>query len=205
MCGANSFYEKLIKDQSVLSKGIQDGKFLEGTIYFDPKISTKGDGFVKVEGIKNAVKVRGLQYLNRAFHLDRVVVKFVNWVIWEKAQAKFTRNIDFEEESSYQSPFIEVSQFTMTKRNESYASKQLQLSMKSRKVPPKSAYKKTKNLGDDQNLQQKDFGFETRSDPFTDSDCPKTIDSDFDRASKIDSVMMNQMAAVGKQIDAEIG
>ena len=43
------------------------------------------------------MKVRGLKYLNRALHLDTVVIKFVHWVIWEKAQAKFTKNIDFTE------------------------------------------------------------------------------------------------------------
>ena len=41
--------------------------------------------------------MRGLKYLNRALHLDTVVIKFVHWVIWEKAQAKFTKNIDFTE------------------------------------------------------------------------------------------------------------
>ena len=56
---------------------------------------------MKVEGVQEAVKVRGLKYLNRALHLDRVVVKLINWVIWEKAQHKFSDNIDFTEESDY--------------------------------------------------------------------------------------------------------
>ena len=99
-----SFYEKLIKDQDIINKGITDGKFLEGTLYFDQSLADKWDGFVKVEGVQEAVKVRGLKYLNRALHLDRVVVKLINWVIWEKAQHKFTRNIDFTEEGDYVPP-----------------------------------------------------------------------------------------------------
>ena len=103
-----TFYEKHIKDHDILAKGINDGKFLEGTLYFDQSLPDKWDGFVKVEGVPEAVKVRGLKYLNRALHLDRVVVKLVNWVIWEKAQHKFTENIDFTEESDYVplNPFI---------------------------------------------------------------------------------------------------
>ena len=59
---------------------------------------------MKVEGVQEAVKIRGLKYLNRAFHLDRVIVEPINWVIWEKAQHKFTANIDFTEESDYVPP-----------------------------------------------------------------------------------------------------
>ena len=103
-----SFYERQIKDHDIIGKGIMEGKFLEGTLYFDQSIPDKWDGFVKVDGVKEAVKVRGLKYLNRALHLDRVVVKLVNWVIWEKAQHAFTKNIDFTEESDYVplNPFV---------------------------------------------------------------------------------------------------
>ena len=79
------FYEKHIKDQEIIDKGIKEGKFLEGTLFFDKKLSNKWDGYVKVDGLEMAVKVRGLKFLNKALHLDRVVVKLVNWVIWEKA------------------------------------------------------------------------------------------------------------------------
>jgi len=48
-------------------------------------MSNKWDAYVKVAGLPQAVKVRGLKYLNRALHLDTVVLKFVNWVQWEKA------------------------------------------------------------------------------------------------------------------------
>ena len=79
------FYEKYIKDQSIIAKGLEDGKFVQGTLYFDKELSNKWDGYVKVDGLPNAVKVRGLKFLNRALHLDTVVVRMVNWVIWEKA------------------------------------------------------------------------------------------------------------------------
>ena len=52
-------------------------------MYFDSGLPDKYDGFVKVDGVHNAIKVRGLKYLNRALHLDRVIVKPINWVIWE--------------------------------------------------------------------------------------------------------------------------
>ena len=52
---------------------------------------------MQVAGLPNAVKVRGLKYLNRALHLDTVVVKLVNWVIWEKAQVHLTKDIDWSE------------------------------------------------------------------------------------------------------------
>ena len=91
------FYEKYIKDQSIIDKGITEGKFVQGTLYFDKSLSNKWDAYVKVAGLPQSVKVRGLKYLNRALHLDTVVLKFVNWVQWEKAQPSLTKNIDFEE------------------------------------------------------------------------------------------------------------
>ena len=95
----NQFYEKHIKDKSIIAKGIAEGKLVQGTLFFDKKLSNKWDGYVSVEGIEKAVKIRGLKYLNRALHLDTVVIKPVNWVIWEKAQAKLTKNIDFDEKA----------------------------------------------------------------------------------------------------------
>ena len=80
-----SFYEKYIKDEAIIAKGIEEGKFLQGVLHFDKQLSNKWDGYVLVDGLPNAVKVRGLKYLNRALHLDTVVVKLINWVIWEKA------------------------------------------------------------------------------------------------------------------------
>ena len=91
------FYEKYIKDEQIIAKGIAEGKFVQGTLYFDKELSNKWDAYVTVPGLPQAVKVRGLKYLNRALHLDTVVLKFVNWVQWEKAQPSLTKNIDFSE------------------------------------------------------------------------------------------------------------
>ncbi len=33
--------------------------------------------------------------MNRAFDLDEVYIKFVNWLQWEQAQPKFTKHIDW--------------------------------------------------------------------------------------------------------------
>ena len=45
------FYENHIKDESVIAKGIDEGKFVQGTLYFDKRLKNKWDGFVKVDGI----------------------------------------------------------------------------------------------------------------------------------------------------------
>lgn len=82
------FYEKHIKDESVIENGLKEGKFLEGRLFFDQKLKNKWDGFVKVKGVEQAVKVRGLKYLNKSLHLDHVIIKLCNWVTWEPAQAK---------------------------------------------------------------------------------------------------------------------
>ena len=101
------FYEKHITDDDVIQKGLEEGKFLEGRLFFDKAIGNKWDGFVKVKGVEQAVKVRGLRYLNRALHLDHVVVKLCDWAIWEPAQAKFIKNIAFEEGGSIDSKIDE--------------------------------------------------------------------------------------------------
>ena len=107
------FYEKYIKDEAIIEKGFNDGKFVQGTLYFDKQLSNKCDAYVKVKGIPQVVKVRGLKHLNRALHLDTVVIKFVNWVQWEKAQASMTKGIDFEEmaeDDPYQNSTKEVTE-----------------------------------------------------------------------------------------------
>ena len=43
------------------------------------------------------IKIWGLRNLNRAYHLDRVYVKFVNWIEWGTAGNKLISNIDFNE------------------------------------------------------------------------------------------------------------
>ena len=62
------------------------------------------------------VKVRGLKYLNRALHLDTVVIKLIDWVIWENAQLNLTKNIDFNEKAD-DDPY----QNKATKQSESQA------------------------------------------------------------------------------------
>lgn len=71
---------------------------MAGRIFFDKTVADKQEGFVKVAGVEKAVKIMGLQHLNRALHLDTVVIKLQNWVHWEPAQNRFTKNIDFDEE-----------------------------------------------------------------------------------------------------------
>jgi len=92
-----SYYEKHVTDAKLLAEGIAAGKYLEGRIFFDKNVPDKHDGFVKVDGVDKAIKVMGLQNLNRALHLDTVVIKLQNWVCWEPAQNKITKHIDFNE------------------------------------------------------------------------------------------------------------
>lgn len=48
------------------------------------------------------IKIWGLRHLNRAYHMDRVYVKFVNWIEWGTAGNKLISNIDFEEHLKFQ-------------------------------------------------------------------------------------------------------
>lgn len=80
-----SYYEKHITDAKIIEEGLLKGKFVAGRIFFDKKVADKHEGFVKVAGIEKAIKVMGLQNINRAFHLDTVVIKLQNWVHWEPA------------------------------------------------------------------------------------------------------------------------
>jgi hypothetical protein len=52
-------------------------------------------GYVKVDGIPQAIKVWGLKNLNRTYNMDEVVLKFVQWTDWGKASDKKIANIDF--------------------------------------------------------------------------------------------------------------
>lgn len=42
------------------------------------------------------IKVWGLRNLNRAFHLDRVYVKFVDWIEWGTAGGKVITEQEFD-------------------------------------------------------------------------------------------------------------
>ena len=46
------------------------------------------------------IKIWGIRHLNRAFHLDRVYVRFVDWIDWGSAGGKVIneQGFDFEEE-----------------------------------------------------------------------------------------------------------
>ena len=43
------------------------------------------------------IKIWGIRKLNRCYHLDKVYVKFVNWIDWGNAGTKITKDIDFDE------------------------------------------------------------------------------------------------------------
>ena len=43
-----AFYEKYIKDETIIEKGIADGKFVEGTLFFDTTLKNKWDAYVNV-------------------------------------------------------------------------------------------------------------------------------------------------------------
>ena len=45
------FYERHIKDNAIIAKGIAEGKFVQGTLYFDKTLSNKWDGYVDVPGL----------------------------------------------------------------------------------------------------------------------------------------------------------
>ena len=49
----------------------------------------------------NDVKIWGIKNLNRAYHLDKVYVKLVNWIEWGNSGSKLTKDIDFEEYDKY--------------------------------------------------------------------------------------------------------
>lgn len=86
---------------------MDEGKIVEGRLFIDKTMGDKTYGFVKVDPIylgedeepfyMNHVKVWGIRHLNRCFHLDKVYVRFVNWIDWGKVGTKITNQIDFEE------------------------------------------------------------------------------------------------------------
>ena len=40
------FYEKYIKDEKIIAKGISDGKFVQGTLFYDTTLKNKWDAYV---------------------------------------------------------------------------------------------------------------------------------------------------------------
>ena len=43
------------------------------------------------------IKVWGIRHLNRAYHLDKVYIKLVNWIEWGKAGNKLLANVPFDD------------------------------------------------------------------------------------------------------------
>ena len=97
----------------MISQSLESGKILEGRLYFDPNVKEKSQGFVRLDPIPiieedsitylkmQDVKIWGIKNLNRAYHLDKVYVKLVNWIEWGNAGSKLTKDIDFDEYSKY--------------------------------------------------------------------------------------------------------
>ena len=48
------------------------------------------------------VKVFGIRQLNRCYHLDKVYIKFVDWIYWGNAGTKLVKDIDFNEHEKYE-------------------------------------------------------------------------------------------------------
>ena len=99
------FYEPHWTDQKLIDKQLGQGKMLAGRLFFDPNQNPKVVGFVKPDPIVSddgldslqllPIKIWGIRHLNRCMHMDRVYVKFVNWVEWGKASHKTINNVDF--------------------------------------------------------------------------------------------------------------
>ena len=52
-------------------------------------------GYVKCEGLPQAVKIWGLKNLNRCLPMDEVVLRFVQWTDWGRASDKRISSLDF--------------------------------------------------------------------------------------------------------------
>lgn len=106
------FYEPHWTDSKLISKSINEGKIVEGRLFFDKTMGDKTYGFVKVDPIARTsenpdeyiepfcmkhIKIWGIRNLNRCYHLDKVYIKFVNWIDWGNAGTKIIKDIDFDE------------------------------------------------------------------------------------------------------------
>jgi hypothetical protein len=47
------------------------------------------------------IKIWGVKNLNRCFHMDKVYVKFVDWVEWGTAGSKLIENVNFRDFEEY--------------------------------------------------------------------------------------------------------
>lgn len=114
------FYEQHWTDERLIEQSLESGKVVAGRLFFDKAESQKTVGFVMPDPIivenfdheancwrpeslqLKPIKIWGLRNLNRAYHLDRVYVKFVNWIEWGTAGSKLIANIDFQEHEKFQ-------------------------------------------------------------------------------------------------------
>jgi hypothetical protein len=109
-----TFYEPYWTDKKLIKQALENGKILEGRLHFDKSVPEKTQGFVRLDPIPipgedgqvtylpmHDVKIWGIKNLNRAYHMDKVYVKFVNWIEWGNAGQKLTKDIDFEEYTKY--------------------------------------------------------------------------------------------------------
>jgi hypothetical protein len=98
------------KDQ--IKAGLENGKLVEGTLYFDKTVRDRTFGYVKLHDIPKEildenpdfkgdvlVKIMTIRHLNRALHLDKVTIKLCNWKKWERARPKLVSNFDFTEKA----------------------------------------------------------------------------------------------------------
>ena len=97
-----SFYEKFVPIQKCELDPVPlptSKIYLKGRLFYDSvednKEYTYDWAFVRVPEVAQPIKVRSLQFMNRAFDLDEVYIQLVNWLQWEKAQPKFTKHLDF--------------------------------------------------------------------------------------------------------------
>lgn len=100
-----AFYERFLRNKEALEKGFNNGQFAKGRIYMSQDVEANGGitpvGYLKCEGIPQAVKVWGLKNLNRTYQMDEVYVKFIQWTDWGRASDKKLSGIDFEQHLSY--------------------------------------------------------------------------------------------------------
>ena len=90
-----SFYERFIRSREVIDKGLASGNLVKARIYLTKEPDGTPVGYAKVEGLPQAVKVWGWRHLNRAWSMDEVVLRFVQWTEWGRASDKRLEGIDF--------------------------------------------------------------------------------------------------------------
>lgn len=62
-----AFYERYLKNQALIDKGIAAGQLIKGRIYMTVDDDKTPVGYVMCEGLPQVIKVWGLKNLNRCF------------------------------------------------------------------------------------------------------------------------------------------